>query len=132
MTANTTNGRGVSAKGTYVGLWAAATAAYVGLVVVDARIAAVGAFALLGLAAVAYARVGGVRFDERDEAVLNAASGYAIRTFGLASAVVFPALVLASGLGYYSWTPFAAGVSATVTALFVLWVGCVAVLRGRR
>jgi len=40
---------------------------------------------------------------------------------GLASAVVFPALTAASGLGYFTWTPVAAGVAFAVAGLFVLY-----------
>ncbi|WP_435062599.1 hypothetical protein [Halobaculum sp. EA56] len=116
----------------YVALWAAATLAYVGLLVLDLRIAAVGAFAALAVAAVGYRRVAGVRFDERDTDVLATASGYAVRVLGLTSAVVFPALVLASGLGYYTWDAFAAGAATTVAAFFLVWVAAIAVVRRRR
>jgi hypothetical protein len=40
---------------------------------------------------------------------------------GLASAIVFPALTAASGLGYFTWTPVAAGVGFAVAGLFVLY-----------
>jgi len=40
---------------------------------------------------------------------------------GLTSAVVFPALVAASGLGYFTWTPLVAGVGFAVAGLFVLY-----------
>lgn len=40
---------------------------------------------------------------------------------GLSSAVVFPVLVAASGLGYFSWTPLSAGVAFTIAGLFGLY-----------
>jgi hypothetical protein len=40
---------------------------------------------------------------------------------GLASAIVFPALTAASGLGYFTWTPVVAGVGFAVAGLFVLY-----------
>lgn len=40
---------------------------------------------------------------------------------GLASAVVFPALTAAWGLGYFTWTPVTAGVGFAVAGLFVLY-----------
>jgi len=40
---------------------------------------------------------------------------------GLTSAVVFPALVAASGLGYFTWTPLMAGIGFAVAGLFVLY-----------
>lgn len=40
---------------------------------------------------------------------------------GLTSAVVFPVLVAASGLGYFAWTPVAAGVALAVAGLYILY-----------
>ncbi|QZP38808.1 hypothetical protein [Halobaculum magnesiiphilum] len=116
----------------YVAVWATATLAYVALLTLGREIAAAGAFVLLAAVAVGYRRFAGVRFDERDTDVLETASGYTIRVLGLTSAVVFPALVLASGLGYFTWTAFAAGVATTVAAVFLLWVAAVAVVRAGR
>ncbi|MXR39787.1 hypothetical protein GRX01_00215 [Halobaculum sp. WSA2] len=131
-TTHATHDGSVSNRLAYVALWAAATLAYVGLLVVGREIAAVGSFALLAVVAVGYRRVADVRLDERDTDVLATASGHAVRVFGLTSAVVFPALALASGLGHYTWSAFAAGAATTVTAFFLVWVAAIAVVRGRR
>ena len=50
---------------------------------------------------------------------------------GLASAVVFPALTAAYGLGYFAWGPLSAGVAFSVAGLFTLYgaVSLVAYLR---
>jgi hypothetical protein len=50
---------------------------------------------------------------------------------GLTAAVVFPGLVAASGLGYFTWTPLTAGVGLAVAAVFVLY-GTVALGRAVR
>jgi len=89
-------------------------------------------FGAASVAAVAYQYAGDVRFDERDDAVVTAASARTIQALGLASAVVFPALVAASALGYYQWTPFMAGVGTTVAAVYLLWAGLLLVTRARR
>ncbi|MFC7135445.1 hypothetical protein [Halobaculum litoreum] len=113
-------------------VWAAATLSYVGLLAVGREVAAVGAFALVAAVAVGYRRLAGVRFDERDADVVTTASGYAVQVFGVTSGVVFPALVLANGLGYYSWTAFTAGIATTVAAFFLVWGVALAVVRARR
>jgi hypothetical protein len=40
---------------------------------------------------------------------------------GMASAVVFPALVAADGLGYFTWTALTAGGAVTVAGIFVVF-----------
>lgn len=40
---------------------------------------------------------------------------------GMASAVVFPALTAAYGLGMFTWTPLTAGVAFSVAGLFALY-----------
>jgi hypothetical protein len=40
---------------------------------------------------------------------------------GLASAVFFPGLVAADGLGYYSWSEFTTGIAMTVAGVFVVF-----------
>ncbi len=42
---------------------------------------------------------------------------------GIASAVGFPALVAADGLGYFTWTGLTAGVALTVAAVYVVFGG---------
>lgn len=52
---------------------------------------------------------------------------------GVAAAVVFPALVAASGLGYFEWTPLSAGLGLAVGGLFVVYgvVGLADSIRGQ-
>jgi uncharacterized membrane protein len=116
----------------FVGLWAVAALGYVALLLVDRPLAAAGAFAVIAAVAVGYGRVGGVRFDERDADVYRAASARTVQALGIVSAVAFPALGVASALGYYEWTAFAAGVGATVTVVFVVWVGMLVAARAGR
>lgn len=40
---------------------------------------------------------------------------------GLVSAVFFPGLVAADGLGYYTWSEFTAGIAMTVAGVFVVF-----------
>jgi hypothetical protein len=52
---------------------------------------------------------------------------------GLTSAMVFPGLVAADGLGVFSWTPVSVGIALTVAVLYAIY-GIVSVghrLRGR-
>lgn len=122
----------VSPRLLFVGLWAATALAYVALLLVDRPLAAAGAFAVGAVVAVGYGRAGNVRFDERDADVYRAASARTVQALGVASAVAFPALVVASALGYYEWTPFVAGVGATVAAVFLLWAGLLVAARASR
>ena len=60
-------------------------------------------------------------------------AGITLTLIGLASAVVFPALVAADGLGYFTWTPLTVGVALSVAVLYAVY-GFVSVgirLRGR-
>ncbi|WP_246983318.1 hypothetical protein [Halorientalis marina] len=121
-----------SPRTTYVSLWIVAALGFTGLLLLGRQLAAVGVFALAALAAVAYQRVGDVRFDERDDEVLRTAGANTIGTVGIASAVVFPSLVVANALGYYEWTPFMAGVGVTIAAIYLLWLGTLLVARANR
>lgn len=121
-----------SPRTTYVGLWVVAAVGFTALLLLGQHLAAVGVFALAGLAATIYQHTGNVRFDERDGAMVTAASARTIRAVGLTSAVVFPSLVTASALGYYQWTPFMAGVGVTVTAVFLVWFASLLVARAQR
>lgn len=131
MTTTQRTGLG-SPRTTYVGLWVVAAVGFTALLLLGQHIAAVGVFAIAGLAATAYQYSGNVRFDERDDAVVTAASARTIQAVGLTSAVVFPSLVAASALGYYQWSPFMAGVGVTVAAVFLVWLASLLVVRTRR
>ena len=131
-TTNTTPSRLVSNRLVFVALWAAAACSYAGLLALGREVAAAGAFALFAVVAVGYRRLAGVPVDERDADGMATASGHAVHVFGVSSAVVFPALVLASGLGYYTWDAFTGGVATTVAAFFLLWGVTIAVVRARR
>lgn len=56
-------------------------------------------------------------------------AGITLTLIGLASAVVFPALAAADGLGYFTWTPLTVGVALSVAVLYAVY-GFVSV--GRR
>lgn len=121
-----------SPRTTYVGLWVVAAVGFTALLLLGQPLAAVGVFALASIAAVAYQYTGDVQFDERDDAVVTAASARTVQAVGIASAIVFPTLVVANALGYYQWTPFVAGVGTTITAVYLLWAGLLLVTRARR
>jgi len=121
-----------SPRTTYVSLWVVAALGFTGLLLLGQRLAAVGVFALAALAAVGYQRVGDVRFDERDDEVLRTAGANTIAAVGIASAVVFPSLVLANAIGHYEWTAFMAGVGVTIAAVYLLWLGNLLVARADR
>lgn len=55
-----------------------------------------------------------------------AAGDTTLAVVGIASGIVFPGLVLAAGLGYFTWTPLAAGVAFSVAGLYAVY-GAVAV-----
>lgn len=114
----------------YVGTWLAATAAYVLALVAGEVLLGVAAFGVGALLAVGLQWRRPVRFDERDAAVIETASARTVQVVGLVSGVGFPSLAAAGALGYYEWTPFAAGVASTVTALFALWALFLLVARG--
>jgi len=131
-TSTLSDSRLVSPRLLFVGLWAVAAASYTALLLLDRPLAAAGAFVAVGAAAVAYERVGGVRFDERDTALYETAAARTVQVLGVVSAVAFPSLVAASALGYYEWTAFTAGVGATVAAVFALWLVMLVAARATR
>lgn len=51
-----------------------------------------------------------------------------LAVLGIASAVVFPGLVAADGLGYFTWTSLTAGIAFTVAGVYVVF-GAVSLLR---
>lgn len=55
-----------------------------------------------------------------------AAGDTTLALVGIASGIVFPGLVLAAGVGYFSWTPLAAGVAFSVAGLYAVY-GAVAI-----
>ena len=74
---------------TYIGLWALATVAYVGLAVAGYPAVAAVAFFLFGGATFALGQPASM-FDERDADIIEEASANTIQVVGLTSAVVFP------------------------------------------
>lgn len=83
---------------------------------------AVGGYVLLiGTAGVGLFLVG-QDSDRSDREVHTWAAGdVTLAVVGIASGVVFPGLVLAAGLGYFTWTPLAAGVGFSVAGLYAVY-----------
>jgi hypothetical protein len=50
-----------------------------------------------------------------------AAGDLTLAVVGIASGVAFPGLVLAAGLGYFTWTPLATGVAFSVAGLYAVY-----------
>jgi hypothetical protein len=74
----------------------------------------------------------GRAFDERDEAIAREAAVRTLRVFGLASAVVFPALTVAWGLDAFQWQPWSASVGLFAAVLYLTYGGFMLVLQRRR
>ncbi|PSQ42651.1 DUF2178 domain-containing protein [Halobacteriales archaeon SW_7_68_16] len=83
---------------------------------------AVGGYAILtGTAGLALYVAGG-DFGQSDDGIQKRAAGdVTLALIGMASAVVFPGLVLAAGLGYFTWTPLAAGIAFAVAGLYAVY-----------
>jgi len=93
---------------------------------------AVGGYAMLIGTAGLGLYVTGRDSDQSDDGIQNWAAGdITLALVGMASGVVFPGLVLAAGLGYFSWTPLAAGIAFAVAGLYAVY-GVVALSRRAR
>lgn len=83
---------------------------------------AVGGYALLVGTAGVGVFVAGLDAERSGGAVHTWAAGdLTLAVVGIVSGVVFPGLVLAAGLGYYSWTPLATGVAFSVAGLYAVY-----------
>lgn len=116
---------------TYIGLWALATLAFVGLSVAGYPAAGAVAFFVLGGATVALGRPASM-FDERDADIIEEASANTVRIVGLTSAVVFPTVSALAGLGYIAFPLWLAPIGVFVAAMFALWGGFLLLARRRR
>lgn len=93
---------------------------------------AVGGYAMLIGTAGLGLYVTGRDSGQSDDGIQNWAAGdITLALVGMASGVVFPGLVLAAGLGYFSWTPLAAGIEFAVAGLYAVY-GVVALSRRAR
>jgi hypothetical protein len=82
---------------------------------------AVGGYALLiGTAGLGFV-ITGQGSDRSERADRIGAADVTLAVVGVASGVVFPGLVLAAGLGYFRWTPVAAGIAFSVAGLYALY-----------
>jgi hypothetical protein len=83
---------------------------------------AVGGYAILIGTAGLGLYVTGRDSGQSDDGIQNWAAGdITLALVGMASGVVFPGLVLAAGLGYFSWTPLAAGIAFAVAGLYAIY-----------
>lgn len=71
-------------------------------------------------------------FDERDETVSREAAQWTLTLFGQASAVVFPALTVAWGLGLFEWEPWSTAIALFVAVLFLTYGAFLVVFNWRR
>ncbi len=89
------------------------------------------AVAMVGVVAV-QSRAETTVFDERDEAIAEEAAQLTLTVFGWASAVVFPALTVAWGLGRFEWGPATSAVALSVAVLYLTYAGLLFAVRRRR
>jgi len=103
------------------------------LTAADRPLVGVGVYAaaMVGVVAV-QSRAETTVFDERDEAIAKEAAQLTLTVFGWASAVVFPALTLAWGLGYFEWGPATSAVALSVAVLYLTYAGLQFAVRRRR
>lgn len=116
---------------TYIGLWALATIAFVGLSVAGSPAIGAVAFFVFGGATFALGRPASM-FDERDADIIEEASANTIQVVGLSSAVVFPTVSALAGLGYIEFPLWLSPVGVFVALMFVLWGGFLLLARRRR
>ncbi len=106
----------------YVGLWLAGGLALGISTALGKPLVGAGSYALGVIAAmVVWYRYPGKMFDERDSEVHRKASGQTLTLIGYASAVFFPALTAASGLGYYTWSPASTTTALLVAGIYLLY-----------
>lgn len=120
------------ARRTVLGLVVAAVAGYGGLIAAGRPVAAVVVW-VVGLAGATIARWQSPAplFDERDEAVSQRAAAVTLTLVGLTSAVVFPALAAASGLGAFEWEPWATTAALLIAGIYLVFGLALVVVRGR-
>lgn len=83
---------------------------------------AVGGYAILiGTASVGLFFTGPDSDRSKQNLQAWAAGDITLASVGIVSGVVFPGLVLAAGLGYFTWTPVGAGVAITVAGLYAIY-----------
>jgi hypothetical protein len=102
-----------------VGLLVAAAAITLGTLSATRPLAGVAGYILFGgpAAIIRFRRDAGTVGDSRPRTPAEST----LTLIGLASAVVFPALVAADGLGYYSWTPVTVGIAVSVAVLYAVY-----------
>lgn len=102
-----------------VGLLFAAAAITLGILSATRPLAGVAGYVLFGAPAalIRFRRDAGDADDSRSRTPAEST----LTLIGLASAVVFPALVAADGLGYYSWTPVTVGIAVSVAVLYAVY-----------
>ncbi|WP_185191949.1 DUF2178 domain-containing protein [Halobellus ruber] len=107
--------------------------ALAGFTVVGRPLVGVGAYGLAMIAtAVSLLRTDSPVFDERDETTSKEAASRTLTVFGLASAVVFPALTVAWGLDLFEWQPWSSAIALFVAVLFLTYGAFVVVIGQRR
>lgn len=122
-----------STRTTYVALWALGTALYAGLLVAGYPLVGVGAFVVAAAAAIGLqASSDAPTFDERDREVFGEAGRHTIALLGMAAAVVFPTMVVASALNYAEWPIWLAYAGYFVAGLFAVWLAFLLLARWQR
>jgi len=103
------------------------------LTIVGRPLVGVGAYVLAMVVVVAaQSRTDRPLFDERDETISREAAGWTLTIFGLASAVVFPALTVAWAVDLFEWQPWSTAIALFVAVLFLTYGGLALVIGQRR
>ena len=106
--------------------------ALAGLTVVGRPLVGVGAYVLaMIVAASVQLQPDAPVFDERDERISREAASWTLTMLGLASAVVFPSLTVAWGLGLFEWQLWSTAIALFVAVQFLVY-GAFAIVIGRQ
>lgn len=107
--------------------------ALAGLTIVSRPLVGVAAYVLsLIVVAAALLQTDSPVFDERDETVSKEAASRTLTVFGVASAVVFPALTVAWGLDMFEWQPWSSAIGVFVAVLYLTYGAFTVAIGSRR
>jgi uncharacterized membrane protein len=87
--------------------------------------------AMVGAAAV-QSRAATPVFDERDETTSRDAAQWTLTLLGVSSAVVFPALTVAWGLGRFEWQAWSTAIALFVAVIYLVYGAFLVALGWRR
>ena len=100
--------------------------------VIGRPLVGVGVFVLaVGAVVLAQLQADTTVFDERDEEISKNAASMTLMIFGITSALVFPTLTVAWGLGQFEWEPWSTAIAMLVAVLYLTY-GAFGLVIGRQ